>query len=279
MIPHSQRSHFSPTRKVAFVRTPRMLRLAAFAATIFVATTAEAQQQGNGPTHILATYRCRPADRPQLRQELQRRAVPRFEAMKRDGVINDYAVLMSSFVNGESWDLLTVVSFDRYTNIERWETLSKTTPGGLAPEVARIVDPIHEYIADLTWGKRDLWAATPGAVYLVQEKEFENWANRPNYHNYMNAREVPFYEAVLKHKVASSYQVYENQHYNGEPWDTMHILRFASLDDYMRRREGFERARASLADNARYRVFESNRVQNTEAQRPVLADAITGEVP
>jgi hypothetical protein len=239
------------------------------------ASRASAQQEGDGPTHVLATYTCKPGDRGALRAHLETVGVAHFEDLKSRGIIRDYLILFSSFVNRDAWDLLTVVSFEKYTKTAAWETFAKEQAGGLPAATLSWVQPVNEYVADLTWaGAPDKKTSTEQTIYVVQTKEFENWANRPLYHQYMQAHELVLLNQLVKTGAVGAYSIFENQHYNGEAWDVMHILEYPDTLHFLQRTEAHKAGVASLANNPGYKVFETNRQQYILPGRAVIAEAI-----
>lgn len=237
------------------------------------------QQQGDVATFIFATYKCKPADRSALRSFLEGPGVTQFQDWKKKGVLTDYLLFFSSFVNDDAWDLMTVVSFDKYTKSAAWEAIEQDLPGGLPREAQRLAQPVDEYLADLTWegNSARMPAARSKAVYLIMPQEYEPLVSRATYQLYMRSHELPVLDGLLKEGALAAYRIYLNHHHPGKPWDALHVLEFPDLERVAQRGQAEAKVKATLAGDDHWKVFLTRREHYALNSPGVIADAIVAK--
>src|SRR6266404_4437782 len=54
---------------------------------------------GEGPTHLVLTYSCVPQNRVAFREFMATKGVDQFEKWKKEGIVKNYLILFSTFVN------------------------------------------------------------------------------------------------------------------------------------------------------------------------------------
>jgi len=191
-----------------------------------------AQQRGEGPTSLIVTYKAQPAHRAALRAYMSGPGLAQFERWKAEGVFADYQLFFSSYVNSELWDMLALLSFDRYTDTARWRDVEKSMPGGLSAEALAMGVPIATQLADLTWQKAASIRDRRQAVYFFIPYEY---ANLGSYKNYVGAYVTPQLDAWVREDVLSHYGIYLNQHPTGAVWDALFVLEYRDLAAFSQR--------------------------------------------
>src|SRR5258707_13931382 len=118
---------------------PSLLRklqnVGAFAVAILLTLAGalpDLRAQESGPSEILITYRCQPADRPAFREYLERDEIGMLDRLKRDGTLKRYKILFNPIVTG-TFDAMIVLDFATYTATDSWLAIERKTPGGLTP--------------------------------------------------------------------------------------------------------------------------------------------------
>ena len=143
----------TPAMQSAHKRLSKLiLRVAISCATLLlVATNLSASSQQSGPTTLITTYRCAPANRAAFRESIVQTDVPGFESWKRAGILENYRFFFNWYVDENTWDLMAMLSFRQYADVGRWREIERTSPGGLSRESLRLGGPTMTYSVDLTW--------------------------------------------------------------------------------------------------------------------------------
>src|SRR5438105_6300197 len=106
---------------------------------------------GEGPTHLVLTYKCTPEKRAAFRSYMETAGVAQFEQWKQAGVVSGYLVLFSSFVNEQLADMWIVLDFERFVDVSKWQEVERSYPGGLAKEGLTLATPRTCVYTDLNW--------------------------------------------------------------------------------------------------------------------------------
>src|SRR5205823_8063519 len=77
-------------------------------------------ERDTGPKHLLITYHCPAASRSAFHDYMINQGVPAFQDWKRTGVVGDYYILFSWFVDSDTWDMLSILSFNQYAAVDKW---------------------------------------------------------------------------------------------------------------------------------------------------------------
>src|SRR5262245_30011931 len=72
------------------------------------------QLRATGPLTLAIAYRCNPDQRTVLRRKMLEGGVDRFEAWKKQGVLQTYHILFNSYLDSETYDMLALLSFNTY---------------------------------------------------------------------------------------------------------------------------------------------------------------------
>src|ERR1700682_1286817 len=132
--------------------TTLILRVAiSCAALLLPASNFSASSQQSGPTTLIITFRCAPANRAAFRESIAMNEIPRLEKLKRAGMLENYRLFFNWYVDENTWDMMAVLSFRQYADVARWREIERTSPGGLSRESLRLGAPTMTYSVDLTW--------------------------------------------------------------------------------------------------------------------------------
>src|SRR5208283_693656 len=125
--------------------------LSKLALTLLVLAPLGAQDdfKDTGPTSLIIQYRCLPSHRTQLRQAMTDRGLAQFEDWKTHGIVADYQILFSRYVDTDNWDMLALLSFRKYDDVARWRYVERRNPAGLPGDTADWLSVVATYSADL----------------------------------------------------------------------------------------------------------------------------------
>ena len=215
-----------------------------------VATVAAPQSR----SAIAITYRSSSADRPLLRREVLKGLVPRLEAWRRDGTISGYQLLFNSFVDSKTWDLLAILNFRDFDGIERWRTIERSSPGGLAAPELRILAPSAEYLMDVVQRAHAAGGGGPPGVFLVIPYVFSP-TPLDRYLQYAHGYILPETDGWLRHGNISSYGLYVNRFYPDEPVQSLLVLEYTDFDALSHREATVEQTRKELSADPAWRSW------------------------
>jgi hypothetical protein len=199
--------------------------------------------------------------------------MPRFEKWKQAGLIADYHFLFNWYVDENTWDLMALLNFHKYADVNRWREIERVSPGGLTEESLRLGAPGSTYSADLTWhgvgpvakndSSKSVFFVIPYDVVSLEE-----------YKPYVAGYVVPQIEGWIKEGVLSSYSLYLNRYYAGKPWDSLLILEYKDLESFGQREKIVAKVRAALSADTKWKTLSDNKKNIRTEKEPVLADEL-----
>jgi hypothetical protein len=208
---------------------------------------ANADESGGGPRELLIAYRSAPADRPAFRRYLLGEESAMLDSLKKKGVLKSYQILFNPFVNPFTWDAMTILSFNRFSDTARWQDIEKTMPGGLTPAGLKLAKPVDTYSADLPWdgSADDPGPAEKHVFYVIPY----SYANAEQYRKYINLYVKPQVEGWMKAGVLSRYRIFMNRYPVGRPWDSLFVYEYRDLDAFGHRDEVVAKVREPLRND------------------------------
>src|ERR1700686_3168556 len=84
--------------------------------------------KASGPVGLVIQYKCLPGQRAAFRRHLLDTGVQRFAQWQSDGMLAEYHLLFSRYVDTNGWDALALVTFHRYADVARWRKVEETMP-------------------------------------------------------------------------------------------------------------------------------------------------------
>src|SRR5581483_3445685 len=199
-----------------------------------------------GPRELLITYRAEPANRPAFRRYLQSMLAPQLQKLEREGVLKSYQILFNPFVQPTTWDAMTVLSFNHFTDTRRWQQIERESPGGLSAAGLKLGKPVATYSADLGWdnGAADGGPPQDRVFYVIPY----SYTSADQYKKYVDGYVIPQVEGWIKDGALSRYRIYMNRYPVGdpEPWDTLFVYEYRNLEAFGRRDEVVASVRAPL---------------------------------
>jgi hypothetical protein len=216
---------------------------------------AAADVSNGGPLQLLITYRNAPTDRAAFRTYLLNEGRTQLSKFQRDGVIQRYQILFNPFANSGTWDAMTVLTFARYTDTQRWMTVEQTLPGGLTTAGQRLVQSIDTYSADLTWTAAAEQPAKSGdPIYYVIPYEF---GAASEYSKYVEGYVLPQVKGWMREGVLSGYRIFMNRYPVGRPWDALFIYEYRDLESFGQRAQTVEKVRKTLENDPVWKQYHA----------------------
>ena len=252
------------------------LLMAALALPALPAAAQEAQAKDDGPRTLFITYRCEPANRVAFREQMAGTGVRRFENWKKQGVLEDYRLLFNWYVDADSWDMLAVLTFPKYADVDRWREIEKTMPGGMTAEDLKLTSPHVTYSSDLTWsGVSSTTKSDPkkSVFFIIPYVYYPNTLE--SYMKYIDALVIPQTKGWLKEGQVASYAIYMNRYPTGRPWQVVFVLEFRDRAAFGQREKMIAKVRADLRKvNPAYQTLSESKLQNRVEKETAIADQL-----
>ena len=232
----------------------------ALAAAMFMHHAAAAEE---APLGLVIAYQTTPANRPVLRQQMREAELPQFEKWKREGVLQDYRILFSRYVDSANWDMMALLTF-KPAGLERWKKIEETNPAGLSAKAAALTTSISTAPADLS-RSHDLFKARD-SVFLVIPYEVLIPTGE-----YL----VPQTEGWMTEGVLAGYGLYVGKLAAGRPWASLLVLEYAGDEGLAQRESIVAKVRNRLKDNPKWKAIADSKQKVRAEKQAVVADALT----
>src|SRR6266566_4977463 len=105
--------------------------VAAFLLAALFPVSAADDPRDTGPLSLVIQYKCPPAQRAAFREQIENFGLSSFARWQASGVLAGYRILFSRYVDTNGWDMLALLTFNRYADIERWRKVEASSPAGL----------------------------------------------------------------------------------------------------------------------------------------------------
>ena len=119
--------------------------LAASSATVLTAD----EQKDTGPLAVIIQYKCPPGQRAAFREQIESAGLSSFAQWQASGILAGYRILFSRYVDTNGWDMLALLTFDRYADVERWRKVEASSPAGLPRKALELSSSVETYPVDL----------------------------------------------------------------------------------------------------------------------------------
>src|SRR5579864_8911343 len=181
------------------------------------------QTRTDGPQTLLIAYRCNPDQRVALRQSMLAGGVARFQTWKDRGVLKDYRILFNDYIDSETYDMLSLLTFADFAGVAKWREIEKTSPGGLTPDVLKRITSAVTYPLDAArGGASDVPPIRGKSIYFIIPYDF--LIPTDEYVHYLDTYVVPQVEGWLKESVLADYTIYIGRYATGRPWSSLFVL-------------------------------------------------------
>jgi len=214
------------------------------AACVAAPGAARAQSEVNGPTALIISYRAKPADRIKFRDLMSHEGISQLEAWKKQGVINGYQALFTTYAASSVPDMYLILRFAHFADLARWQKVEETNPGGLPADAQSLASADYSATADIVKDSSAV-PGTPDSQFFVLE--YDVLVDMAKYTSYALGYAVPQFEEWEKAGVLSSYAVFTNQNPAGAPWSSFILLEYKDLPSLAAREVVKNKARADLA--------------------------------
>jgi hypothetical protein len=236
------------------------------------ASLAQESASDTGPTALILTYKSAPSNRLALREYASRTGLQRFQKWKESGLLKDYRILFSRYVDADSWDMMVLFTFARYADVARWKEMERESPAGFTAQGLALTSAINTYPADLV--RSDSSAApTANSVFFIIPYDYT--VPQPAYLEYVDGSVVPQMKGWIAESVLVSYRLYLSRYPNLRPWGSMLVLEYKNDDTFGLREKTTSKVRARLNDDPAWKALSDNKRQVRVEKLAVIADEIS----
>ena len=249
----------------------------------FISTSVGAQasaamgERDTGPKHLLITYRCPAASRSAFRDYMISQGVRAFQEWKRTGVVRDYQILFNWFVDSETWDMLSILSFDQYASIDKWRQIEHSTPGGLTREGLALCSPAITYAMDLLWqGRSKIKLPTPAhSVFLTIPYVYYPASSLEQYATYVSGYVIPQFDAWIRDNILVSYKIFVNRFQTGREWQAVFVLEYRDVEAFGQREKEVDKVKAQLQSDANWKALGDRKLSVRTEKQTATAEELT----
>jgi hypothetical protein len=237
----------------------------------------ESQLKDSGPRTLVISYRCPPAKRAAFREQMLNAGLPRFEKWKTEGFLEKYRLLFNSYVDEDTWDLLAVLTFHEYKDVDRWRKIERSMPGGLATLELSLAAPLSTNSMDLVLQEAlpTPELANPAeSVFFVIPYVYSPTTTE-DYTKYLNGYVIPQTKGWLKEGVLSSYEIYLNRYPASQPWQALFVLQYKDWVAFGLREKAVTKVRSDLSQNPAWKALSDNKLQIRIEKKAVISEQLT----
>jgi len=222
-----------------------------------------------GPRQLIITYHCSPAARAAFRDYMLKEGLARFEGWKKQGIFQDYKVLLDWFVDAETWDMLVILSFKDYGDVDKWRAIERSSPGGLGAEGLAFGSPAISYAMDLFFQGTSTTRKTDSAksVFLTIPYVYYPATSLDEYAKHVAGYVTPQFDRWIKDDVLVSYQIYINRFQTGRNWQALFLLEYKDTVAFGQREREVDKVKAELVTDANWKALGDRKLKiRTEMQ-------------
>ena len=235
---------------------------------------ADTEERNSGPKNLVITYRCTPQKRPALRSYMLKEGVQRFEKWKREGVLADYRILFNRYNDAETYDMMAVLNFAKYGDVEKWAAIEAESPGGLTDEALSFITPLNTYSADSIWHGSAESVPPRGKTifFLIPYDYYPHTIDE--YIKYTNGYVIPQIKGWVAKGIIANYTIYVNRYPTSRPWKVLFVLEYKNPESFGARERTMAEVRAGLKSNPDWKALSDSKLNMRVEKETVVADEL-----
>ena len=204
-----------------------------------------------------------------LKDYMRVTGLKQFAGWRDQGLIKEYRVYWSRYVDSLNWDMLIVLQFPSAQAMADWKKIEARFPAGLPISVAKLCTAIHTNPADLHFSGGEPSAT---GVYLIIPYDY--LVSTPEYIKYVGAYIKPQYDGWIGEKVLASYQVYLGRFPVSRHWSALMFLEYQDEASLGVREKTTNKVRAKLRENPEWKAIHESKQSVRVTRQYVLADLL-----
>ncbi len=225
-----------------------------------------------GPVALVIQYKCLPGSRAQVRASMRTSGLANFARWKAGGILSDYHILFSRYVDTNAWDMLELLTFPSYEAVTRWKRVEESTPAGLPADVLTAAASVETYPVDLM--RSGPPAETPARpVYMVIPYTYS--VPTGAYLQYADVYVRPQFEGWMREGVLAGYQLFLQRYTASRPWDSLIFLEYKDDVSFGQREKTVAKVRAELQNDLTWKAASDSKQNLRVEKEAVIADELS----
>ena len=229
--------------------------------------------RATGPQALVIAYRCTPEQRANLRRNMVETGVARFEAWKSGGILKDYHILFNSYLDSETYDMLALLEFAKYSDVARWHEVERTSPGGLAEDTLKLItsavttpiDPIRRKSAE-TLPERG------HSVYFIVPSDY--LIPTDAYIKYLDGYVIPQVNGWMGEDVLASYLIGIGRYATSRSWSSVFVLEYRDVDAFGKREAIVAKVLERLKNDPEWKSLNDSKQKVRVEKQTIIAEEL-----
>ena len=194
-----------------------------------------------------------------------------FAAWKQSGLLENYRLLFTRYVDNNHWDMLAILSFRRHADLARWRDVEAAHPAGLPAGALDLVNSISTYPASLARSTAPT-DAPQQPVYLVIPYNFQV-TPAVDLH-YADDYVKPQLDGWRKEGILAGFGLYLQRYTAARPWDALLVLEYRD-DEALGQREAIVAGvRQQLQQNPAWKAIADSKQNIRTEKEAIVADEL-----
>jgi hypothetical protein len=262
------------------IQAAKSALLAVAVATVAVPVSAQTQaamsERDTGPKHLIITYHCPPATRAAFREFMTAQGLRSFASWKSQGVLKDYHVLFNWFVDADAWDMLSILSLDKYGDVDKWRQVEKSSPGGLSRDGLALCAPSVTYAMDLLWQRHSptVKSNPEKSVFLVIPYVYYPASTLDQYTSYVSGYVIPQFDAWIRDNILVGYRIFVNRFQTARPWQAVFVLEYRDTEAFGEREKEVDKVKAQLQKDENWKALGDRKLSVRTEKETAAAEEL-----
>lgn len=229
--------------------------------------------RASGPQTLAIAYRCNADQRANLRQIMVASGMARFEGWKRQGILKDYHILFNSYLDSETYDLLTLLTFHDFSGVNQWKEIERTAPGGLPNEALKLMTSAITYSLDAVRHGASKEPPKRGqSVYFIIPYDYVIASD--DYVRYLDTYVVPQVNGWMEENVLAGYSMYISRYSTGRAWGSLFVQEYRDHDAFGKRESTVAKVRDRLKANAAWLAASESKQKLRVEKQTMIAEEL-----
>jgi len=224
-----------------------------------------------GPTSLVIVYKCIPEKRIALREYMRTGGLAHFQHRKETGMLSEYHVLFSRYVDTTNWDMMAVLSFPDYAAVQKWKRVERDEPAGLDRSAVAYLLSASTYPVD-AMRRAGAEMNPPEPVFFAIP--YTITVPPVEYLKYFDEYVRPQFDGWIEEGVLLRYSLFTQRYTAARPWDSLIVLEYKDDASFGEREKVVAKVRAKLKDNPVWKARSDNKQSLRIEKDAVIADEL-----
>jgi hypothetical protein len=252
-----------------------MKLLIAISIALFPALAQE-PYRATGPQSLVIAYRCNPDQRANLRNQMVRGGVARFEGWKTRGILKDYHILFNRYLDSETYDMVALLEFAKYSDVARWQEIEREYPGGLGEQTLKLITASVTSPVDAVRAKSAATRPERGrSVYFLIPYDY--LISTGEYIQYLDGYVIPQMNGWIGENVLAAYTLEIGRYATSRPWSALFVLEYRDADAFGMREATVDKVREGLRKDPAWKALSDNKQKVRIEKQTIIAEELVAK--